>query len=231
MDHAHIKYMTMNVYDFCDIKSFPIDCFSIIDAYGLETRSYSSLDDELRSYCLMYSDDAFKFKNLICYNENKPVGRVRFSLMHELAHILLEHNGDYTPAQEQEANYFASNILAPRMAIHYSRCKNQADVAKIFNITNEAAQYAFEDYRRWHRWTIYHKMNSFDKALYSHFYNEKQAKFIYSIKYCAYCDDVIYNSPDHICRKCSLSNYRYLDNRMDDLDFLVAENHWLYGGI
>lgn len=47
---------------------------------------------------------------------------------------------------EAEANFFASNILAPRMAIHYARCKNEADVARIFEVSCEAAQYAFDDY-------------------------------------------------------------------------------------
>ena len=230
MDHAYIKRMTLKVFDFCNIKSFPINCFFIIREYGLEARSYSSLDDELKSYCLLYSDDAFKYKNLICYNDLKPSGRIRFSLMHELAHVLLEHQGDHTPTQEREANFFASNILAPRMAIHYARCKNQNDVAKIFDITNEAAQYAFEDYRRWYRWTIYHKMNSFDKAMYSYFYNKEQGKFIYSIKQCAYCGDEIYNSSYYICRKCN-TPIDYFCNTTYDTDLLIAENQWLYGGL
>jgi len=231
MDYATIKHMTLKVFDFCNIKSFPINCFTIIKKYGLEARSYSSLDDELRNYCLLYSDDAFKYKNLICYNDLKQSGRIKFSLMHELAHILLGHQGDHTTTQEQEANFFASNILAPRMAIHYARCKNSNDVAKIFEITNEAAQYAFEDYRRWYRWVKYHKMNSFDKAMYSYFYNEEQGKFIYSIKQCAYCGDDIYNSLDYICRKCNVSNHYCIYNTPYDTDLLIAENQWLYGGL
>lgn len=231
MDHAHIKHMTLKVFSFCDIKSFPIDCFTTINKYKLEARSYSSLDDELRNYCLLYSDDAFKYKNLICYNDHMPVGRIRFSLMHELAHILLDHQGDHTPDQEQEANFFASNALAPRMAIHYAKCKNQNDVAKIFKITNEAARYAFEDYRRWHRWTTYHKMNPFDKAMYSYFYNEEQDKFIYNIKQCIYCGDEIYNSPDYTCGKCNVPNHYFLRNATYDTELLIAESQWLYGGL
>lgn len=231
MDHAYVKHMTLEVFIGCNIKSFPIDCFSIIKEYGLEARSYSSLDDNLKDYCLMYSDDAFKYKNLICYNDDKPIGRVRFSLMHELAHILLDHQGDRTHGQEQEANFFASNILAPRMAIHYAKCKNQTDVAKVFNMTNEAAQYAFEDYKRWHRWIIYHKMNLFDKSMYSHFYNEEQDKFIYNVKQCVYCGEELYNSRDYICKNCSTPNHYYLHRATYDTDLLVAENQWLYGGL
>lgn len=231
MDRAYIKQMTLKVFSFCKIKSFPIDCFNIIKEYGLEARSYSSLNGELKNYCLMYSDDAFKYKNLIYYNDLKPFGRIRFSLMHELGHILLEHQGDQTPAQEQEANFFASNILAPRMAIHYARCKNRTDVAKIFNITNEAAQYAYEDYRRWYRWTVYHKMNSFDKAIYAHFYNNEQDKFIYNVKQCIYCGDEIYNSSDYICNKCIADSRFYLQKTSYDTDLLIAESQWLYGGL
>jgi hypothetical protein len=59
------------------------------------------------------------------------------------------------------------------MAIHYAKCKNVIDVAKLFGLTNEAAQYAFDDYRRWHRWTVHHKMDNFDKSMYVHFYNKE----------------------------------------------------------
>jgi hypothetical protein len=231
MDHTHTKYMTLEVFNFCNIKSFPIDCFSIIKEYGLEAVSYSSLYDGLKNYCLMYSDDAFKYKNLICYNDDRPNGRVRFSLMHELAHILLGHQGDHTSAQEQDANFFASNVLAPRMAIHYAGCKNQSDVSKLFHITDEAAHYAFADYRRWYRRTVYYKMNSFDKAMYSHFYSKEQDKFVYSIKRCAYCGDEIYNSRMHICPKCNRHNYNFFQNVTYDTDLLIAENQWLYGGL
>jgi Zn-dependent peptidase ImmA (M78 family) len=180
---------------------------------------------------MSYSDDALNYKDKICYNDKQPFGRISFSLMHELGHILLHHNDNHNPKTEQEANIFASNMLAPRMAIHYAECKNQTDVVKLFGLTNEAAQYAFDDYRRWHRITVYQKMNSFDTAIYNHFYNENIKKFIYSIKKCVYCGEDILNSSDYICVKCSSPKHIYQVKQETDTQLLIAENQWLYGGI
>jgi hypothetical protein len=160
-----------------------------------------------------------------------PAGRIKFTLMHELAHYVLKHVEPFTEAYEIEANYFASHILAPRMAIHYSQCKNYINVAKFFNITNEAAQYAFDDYRRWHRWTVYHKMKEFDKAVYTHFYSEVAKCFVYNIKRCAYCDAPIYNSVDIACKNCITLSRSYSHYQHPDEDLLIAEGQWLYGGL
>jgi hypothetical protein len=98
-------------------------------------------------------------------------------------------------------------------------------------MTVEASQYAFDDYRRWHSYTIYHKMNPFDKAMYSHFYDNEQEKFIYSIKQCAYCEKEIYNSPEYICKKCNTPTRHSLQALAYDTDLLIAESQWLYGAI
>jgi hypothetical protein len=149
--------------------------------------------------------------------------------MHELAHKVLKHSEPINDNHEIEANYFASHILAPRMAIHYSQCKNLTHVAKIFNTTNEAAQIAFDDYRRWHRWTVYHGMNACDKALYNHFYNPAAEKFVYNIKRCAYCDDVLYNTNMYVCKKCNVRSVNFHPHQDDEL--LFVRSQWLYGGL
>jgi hypothetical protein len=149
--------------------------------------------------------------------------------MHELGHIILHHDIKHSPEMEQEANFFASNILAPRMAVHYSGCKNQNDVANLFEITNEAAQYAFDDYRRWHKWTVFHKMNDYDKIMYSHFYNRDQNGFVYKINRCSYCDTLIYNSHEITCKKCRAPLHTYSATNHHTQDFMVAESQWLYG--
>lgn len=179
----------------------------------------------------MVSDEALKLFNNIYYNDSMPRTRVRFSLAHELGHIVLGH-GDYlVPENEAEANYFASCILAPRMAIHYAKCKNENDVAKIFLLSSEAARYAFTDYRRWHRRIAIYKMSSFDKAMYALFYNEDTNGFVYNKKKCAYCESPIYNSHDIACSSCSTSRNAYLQYQQPDEDLIIAEGQWLYGGL
>lgn len=230
MDYECIKYAILKVYKDCNIKSFPIDCFEILNAYDLKVYSYDALPDNLKEYCMKFSEDAINFKNIICYNNNLPTGRIRFSLMHELGHVILKHNQIKSNRLEQEANFFASNILAPRMAIHYSKCKDPNSISRLFGITHEAAKIAFEDYMRWYKRIAKFKMSRFDKALYTHFYNSDVNRFVYNIKRCAMCDTLIYNSKYYVCDKC----YNYDDqniNYFKNDDLLIAESQWLYGGL
>ncbi len=229
MNFEQIKYSMLEVYLRCNVKSFPIDCFKLLDEYKLKCNTYISQSPKKKEKCFKISDDAFTTKNVVFYNDEMPIGRVRFSLMHELAHRVLKHTEPMCEEQEKEADFFASHTLAPRMAIHYARCKNQNDVAKVFRISQEAAQYAFDDYRRWYRWTVYHKMNAFDKAMYAHFYNKQAKCFVYSLMKCAYCDTEMYNSPDIVCRKCRISSRAYMQYQSPDEDLLIAESQWLYG--
>ncbi|MDF2538845.1 MAG: hypothetical protein K0S76_1866 [Herbinix sp.] len=231
MDYDKVKNTTLKVFQKCDIKSFPIDCIEILTKYGMKVETYYSQKPAKLSRCLTYSEDAFILKKTVYYNDNKPIGRIRFSLAHEIGHIALEHTVHRTEEQEKEADCFASYLLAPRMAIHYSICKNQNDVAKLFNISNEAAQYAFDDYRRWYRWTVYHKMSLFDKVMYTHFYNDNAKCFVYKIKKCACCDTVIYNSISIVCKKCNTPSRSYMWQPLPEDDFIIGENNWLYGGL
>lgn len=188
------------------MKSFPIDCFELLNHYEYRIYTYKELkkkNTELYEMCVGYSEDAFcdGFTKIIAYNDNRPVGRIRFSLMHELGHHILNHMGE-SKRNEYEANTFASYILAPRMAIHYSGCKNANDVSKIFYLSHEAASHAFDGYRRWHRDIMIHKMTRRDKIMYDHFYNQSQQCFVWSIKKRDICDKNLYNTAEaryHIC--------------------------------
>jgi hypothetical protein len=226
-----INQKVLEVFIKYDIKSFPVDCKYIVNKLGYNLFKYSELSEEKRNSCLMVSDESLMLHNNIYYNDDMVNSRIRFSISHEIGHIILNHGEYMNPIKEAEANCFASCLLAPRMAIHYAKCKNQNDVVKIFHISQEAAQYAFDDYRRWYRWIVIHKMAAFDKAMYQHFYNADANCFVYSVKKCAYCESEIYNSPDILCKECKTPTPFYLQHPQYDDDLLVAENHWLYSGL
>jgi hypothetical protein len=230
LDYTFIHKAIIEVYEKCNIHSFPIDCFKLLDEYKLKYHSYSSQTLKKREKCFLASNDAFTIRNVIFYNDEILEGRVRFTLMHELAHRILKHVEPITEENEIEANYFASHILAPRMAIHYSQCKNFTHVAKLFDITNEAAQYAFDDYRRWHRWTVTHRMNISDKAIYNHFYNPALNKFVYKVSKCNKCNIELFNTSACLCDKCSFVSSSILPRMLHNDDFYIAESNWLYGG-
>lgn len=155
-DNDHPFNLTINmaileVYKKCDIKAFPIDCTEILYCYGFKVFTYTYLKDQnprLYELSRNYSSDAFKCDNVIAYNDKMPNGRVRFSLMHELGHYILEHNKE-TPDCEDEADLFASHILAPRIAIHKKNCRTAEQIHDTFGLSYCASNRALLDYRNW----------------------------------------------------------------------------------
>lgn len=198
-----IQWATLQVFRECDVHSFPLNCFRIAEHYGFKLIKYTTLSESKRLACMELSEDACVIGDTLFYNDQMCEHRIRFSIAHELGHHILG------TVNESDANQFAGYLLAPRMAIHYAECKNHADVARIFNISEEAADYAFQDYRRWHRIAV-KRMTQFDKKIYQHFYHEEQKKFVYSITYCYDCDRVLYNQPgEHQCYWCGRRYIKY----------------------
>lgn len=153
LDHnrQNITEKIVTVYQECDISTYPIDCFAILEHYGFRVLSYYDLKmkkQRLYEICKMFSDEAFRYKNTIAYNDNKPVSRIRFSLMHELGHYILKHEGE-KQENEQEADCFASNILAPRVVIHKMGLRTSDQIHQFFGLSYEASNRALWDYRQW----------------------------------------------------------------------------------
>lgn len=70
-------------------------------------------DAEALTFCRMQEG---QMHYLVVYREGGNPARLQFTLAHELGHRLL-HQGDTTPAQEREADCFASHLLCPRPAL------------------------------------------------------------------------------------------------------------------
>ncbi|KLU71160.1 MAG: hypothetical protein RHS_2939 [Robinsoniella sp. RHS] len=248
MDYQFIQEKVSDVIIECGIKSFPIDTFHLLRLYGYKIYTYDEIryqNEQLYEVAIKYSSDAFRFKGIVCYNSNQASGRICFSLMHELGHHILGHNGDQKQ-NEIEANYFASNILAPRMAIYYAGCKNANDVHRLFKITYEASEYAFEDFRRWRRYLVTHghRFTPVEMAIYHQFYNQDQDKFVWSIRECSKCGRSIYNDLfASLCCRCKQKKisrrsktflcddpiFGLFCDEQSQQNIRIAEYKWLYG--
>jgi IrrE N-terminal-like domain len=60
---------------------------------------------------------AYKYEDgdqlIVVLDSSLPEERQHFSLAHEAAHLILGHSGDLQRAEEQEANFLASELLLP----------------------------------------------------------------------------------------------------------------------
>ena len=151
MNLEHIKEKVFEVYKECDIHSFPIDCFSILKHYGIRLITYKEAKEqnpELYRAISNYSNDAFRFRMSVYYNSSNTDGRIRFSLMHELGHFILGHTEENSN-NENEADCFASNMLAPRVAIEEAECSTSDDIHDKFGISYAASNRTLIDYNHW----------------------------------------------------------------------------------
>lgn len=82
-------------------------------------------------------------KSLILYNNEIYDKRKRYTLWHEIGHIKCAHrrHGDQ---EEVEANFFASQVLAPNALIHEIARRgysvNISSLVRYFGLSNEAAK-------------------------------------------------------------------------------------------
>lgn len=224
MDYDRIKYAAYCLYIDNNIYRLPFNCFTLLKNMNYEIKKYSALSDVKYNACMTLSQDACTIENTICYNDNMPSRRIRFSLMHEVGHIILGTD------LEAEANCFASNVLAPSIAVHYSKLKNIRELSNLFDISLECAEYAYENYERWYYSVKKYGMSDVDKKMYHHFFDSDLKQFIFKKFECVYCDTTIVNTSKPFCYKCDKkpsSNFSILDG--PNMDLVMAENHWLYG--
>lgn len=83
-------------------------------------------------------------KNYILYNEEKGYYTNRFTIAHEIGHIVLNHNVDNSVAR-READCFARNILCPVPFIDTFRISTTDDYTGWFHISDVAAGYCIKN--------------------------------------------------------------------------------------
>ena len=149
-----------------DIKKIPLDVFGLAKKLKINLVKYSQLTEyemnQLEEYGISRNSDGFfalvvkKGKSIpyIYYNDKKSVERIRFTILHEIGHYILEHKQQSCLA-EAEANFFAKYLIAPPILIHRINPSDYMEIAKIFKISEECAWYAFDYYQKW----LYHHIN------------------------------------------------------------------------
>ncbi len=137
------------------IRAYPFDPRSIVKQipncvcrkasqlrrWGAELRDLGSESAILTS---------FGGRNIVFYDETKPIYHVGFSILHELGHLLLQHPlrtrnmlcGEYH-RYELEANFFAAQMLMPYQIISELTRRHfgitQSSLSSVFGVSQDAA--------------------------------------------------------------------------------------------
>ena len=92
----------------------------------------------------------------IFFDSSLPVGRQRFTVAHEIGHLILGHvgngmatveNREPTGAEreeEREANQFAARLLAPACVLHEIGASTPEEIQELCGISRQAAQFRAE---------------------------------------------------------------------------------------
>lgn len=157
--YEQIKWRVVALFAMVTERSIPIDPFVIACKLGVHVVAYDSLGGIGKAACLKRSKSGFKLfledfdgtsTWYIYYNEAMPWGHVRFTILHEIGHIVLEHRQESDVA-EAEANFFAKYAIAPPVLVNLIRPNDYIDIAEVFKLSNEGAMYSWNYYCRWLR--------------------------------------------------------------------------------
>ena len=136
----------LKVYKFCGIKSFPVDCSQIAESIRYQVKTYQDVAETKEQYIEMMkvSGDAYVIRahKTIYINDKIVERRKRFSLAHELGHVIMLNE------DEDIADTFASNLLAPRPMVFAEKLQTADEIAKYFDISISAANNVIFDMRR-----------------------------------------------------------------------------------
>ena len=179
--YAYICNQILQIYRNLDGLSFPLDPrkpFQLMDNCKLMTyKTFSEINrcslQEVFLLCESQSgcthDDVSKNRYLVLFNSstanNNVLGRIRWTLAHELGHVVLNHlpyiaepliaehnfNNLSNPELEAEADYFAAAFLCPMPLFDILGVKSAKDIEITFGLSHEASECRWNDYVKWKR--------------------------------------------------------------------------------
>lgn len=133
----------------CSIFELPIKPVQIANSYGIHCKQTDkSVLGDASGEIKLVDNEIF-----ISFNVQEPSQRQRYTIMHELGHYLLGHLGneplsrsesECRPEEEQAADKFAIDMLAPACVLWGLNLHTAEEIAKICNISMQAAEHRAE---------------------------------------------------------------------------------------
>lgn len=144
----------------CNVECLPVDLNLICKTLGVRTTSYRAnpalIQRRNLSEIVARSDGLSFFAGdtpVVLYNETCTPERIRFTVAHELGHIVLGHvfpgsittvNREPSPQddpRETAANQFAARLLAPACVLWGLNLHTAEEIAQTCRISKQAAEF------------------------------------------------------------------------------------------
>jgi hypothetical protein len=154
-------------------KMLPVELRSILDHFGYRVTSIRKAREagaNIRYAASGLTVTRFNPPDneyLIIYNNHQPLDRIRWTISHEIGHIVLGHlTGAPTfTDMESEANYFAREPLAPLAVLDELDIRSASKIAEVCEISKIAAKYIAEGFRWRDRDKARHGNSAYDLHL------------------------------------------------------------------
>lgn len=152
-EYEYIKGEVCHLFKKLKIKCIPVSGFEIASKMKITLIAFSGLSRKKLYKAYSASADGFYIeyngKEYIFYNDiNRSYERQNWTILHEIGHIVLDHTG-HSEHEEDEANFFAKFAIAPPVLIHLIGAESPNDIYEHFDISFEAAYYAYDYYKSW----------------------------------------------------------------------------------
>ena len=132
------------------IKELPIKITDLCRRIGIPVK-FADLGAEQDGYTVMVDGQPIIVINSL---KRGNAARMRFTVAHELGHIMLGHVGVYELVNrepspydneiEQQANIFASRLLAPACVLWGCNVQSPEEIMRLCEISHQAAQFRYE---------------------------------------------------------------------------------------
>ena len=151
IDYSKIKCLVEKFIIDNKISVLPIDVIDIATRNNWVVVPYSNISESILDIYeeIMYTDWGFTVyyngKYFIFYNNSIKIGSQRFTIAHEIGHIVLDHfECSDTTTREIEANDFAAKLLMPLDIINGCKISSNEELASLCGVSLSAASYGLK---------------------------------------------------------------------------------------
>ncbi len=139
-DTRNLVWKILTKYNVVD---FPVKIKALAQELGVNVNQVNRLPNNMYAVSYTHNDVTH-----IDYVSSGNINTDRFTVAHELGHLLLRHRADkaYSEYQEEQANIFASRLLAPMIIVREHDPNTPDDLARIFGISIESATIRYNRY-------------------------------------------------------------------------------------
>ena len=142
--YEEIKQLVTELLSDYSISTLPIDVFLLAGKMSIKICKYSEFVVDERIKIISASQDgmscyvADSMSYLILYNDEMDSNRIRFTIAHEIGHIVLGHESSCEET-ESEADYFARNLLVPMGILIHRHISDYIEIVNMFEVSYTVA--------------------------------------------------------------------------------------------